>query len=186
MATESAASGTGELIVRANIFGTAAFVLTALIAAISFSTVAQWVGAITAMALFSVGVVAFLWAFYVGVQRSRSEQVSVTQLFLLLGEVAPSRVRRIMLSLLVAQFAVALATTLARPNGPNGSPGSSLAVGFLVPMFGFGLNGLWASYHGRFEPRDDPEALAASVPSDTSGGVGRTDTGLIGKNGPHG
>jgi hypothetical protein len=186
MATGSAASGTGDVIVHANIFGTVAFVLTALIAAISFSTAAQWVGAITAMALFAVGVITFLWAFYVGVQRSRSEQVSVTQLFLLLGEVAPSRVRRIMLSLLVAQFVVALATTLARPDGPNGSPGSSLAVGFLVPMFGFGLNGLWAAYHGRFEPRDDPEAVAAGVPSDTSGGVVRTDDGFIGKNGQHG
>ena len=43
-----------------------------------------------------------------------------------------------------------LVTTFARLEGPDGKPGSSLALGFLVPMFGFGLNGLWAAYHGDF------------------------------------
>jgi lysylphosphatidylglycerol synthetase-like protein (DUF2156 family) len=186
MTTESTARGSGEVIVRADVAGTALFVVTAVFAAISFTTAAQWIGAITSMVLFAVGVIAFLWAFYNGVQRSRTEQVSVTQLFLLLGEVAPGRVRRIMLSLVLVQFAAALATTLMRPNGPNGSPGSSLAVGFLVPMFGFGLNGLWAAFHGRFELRDDPEALAARVSSETTDAVVRTETGSIGKNDDHG
>ncbi len=186
MASHSAPNGRGEVIVRADIVGTAIFVLTALIAAVSFSTTAQWIGAVTAMVLFAIGVAAFLWAFYNGVQRSRSEQVAVTQLFLLLGDVAPARVRRVMLSLVVVQFALALATTLARPNGPNGSPGSSLAVGFLVPMFGFGMNGLWAAFHGRFEPRGDSEPMGVPGASDTPGAVVRTETGSIGKNGRHG
>jgi hypothetical protein len=151
----------GDVIVRADLLGTAMFVVTAVVAAASFSTTSQWVGAVTAMTLFFLGVLAFLWAFYNAVQRSRSEQVSVTQLFLLLGNVAPARVRRTMLALLLVQCLTALVTTFARPNGPDGSPGSSLAVGFLVPMFGFGLNGLWAAYHGRFAPRDDEEAVAA-------------------------
>jgi hypothetical protein len=30
-----------------------------------------------------------------------------------------------------------------------------LAVGFLVPMLGFGLNGLWAVTHGTFLPRHE-------------------------------
>lgn len=186
MARAPTTGSAGEVIVRVDIAGTALFVATAAFAAISFSTAAQWIGAVTSMVLFGVGVAAFLWAFYNGVQRSRVEQVSVTQLFLLLGDVAPARVRRIMLSLVFVQFAVALTTTLARPNGPNGSPGSSLAVGFLVPMFGFGLNGLWAAYHGRFELRDDPEALAARVSSDTPEAAVRTQTGAIGKNEDHG
>ena len=50
---------------------------------------------------------------------------------------------------------IATATTFARPNGPDGNPGSSLAVGFLVPMLGFGLNGLWAVYHGNFAARTE-------------------------------
>jgi peptidoglycan/LPS O-acetylase OafA/YrhL len=145
----------GDVIVAADAIGTAVFVLTAVIAAASFSTAAQWVGAITAMSLFVIGVAAFLWAFYNAVQRSRTEQVSVTQLFLLLGDAVPARIRRIMLGLVAVQFLTALLTTLARPDGPDGSPGSSLAVGFLVVMFGLGLNGLWAAYHGTFSPRDD-------------------------------
>ena len=44
--------------------------------------------------------------------------------------------------------------------GPDGSPGSSLAVGILVPMFGIGLNGLWCAFHGVFEPRVDPAGTA--------------------------
>ncbi len=48
---------------------------------------------------------------------------------------------------------IAVVTTFARLDGPDGKPGSSLALGFLVPMFGFGLNGLWAAYHGDFPRR---------------------------------
>ena len=56
--------------------------------------------------------------------------------------------------MLAAQFVIALVTTFARLDGPDGNPGSSLALGFLVPMLGFGLNGLWAAYHGDFPRRE--------------------------------
>ena len=55
-----------------------------------------------------------------------------------------------MLGALVVQAALAAGTTFWRLDGPDGTPGSSLALGFLVPMFGFGMNGLWAAYHGQF------------------------------------
>ncbi len=139
-----------------NAVGTALFALTATYAAVVFDTTAQWTGSITALTLFTVGVGAFLWAFWNALQRSRTESVAVTQVYLLSGPAIPSTIRRSMNSLLVAQVLIALVTTLTRPNGPDGSPGSSLAVGFLVPMFGFGMNGLWAAYHGRFEPRLEP------------------------------
>jgi hypothetical protein len=77
----------------------------------------------------------------------------VLQLYVLVGPATPSRVRRVMLGALAVQMLAALVTALARPDGPDGGPGSSLALGFLVPMFGFGLNGLWAAYHGAFPPR---------------------------------
>lgn len=141
------------LLIVIDAIATIVFLMTALIAAIVFSTPAQWLGSITALVLFAIGVAAFLWSFWNALQRSREAQISVAQLYLLLGPAIPARVRRQMNSLVVAQFAIALATTLARPNGPDGSPGSSLAVGFLVPMFGFGLNGLWSASHGRFAPR---------------------------------
>ena len=138
---------------RADLVATALFGVTALYAAVVFSTTAQWIGAITAITLFAIGVFTFLWAYWNAVQRSRTDEISVAQLFLLLGPPTPARVRRVMLLTLLAQVVIAVATTLARPDGPDGNPGSSLAVGFLVPMLGFGLNGLWASIHGTFPPR---------------------------------
>jgi len=61
----------------------------------------------------------------------------------------------------------------ARRDGPDGNPGSSLAVGFLVPMLGFGLNGLWAVTHATFPPRS--EAVEVT-----------TSRGEIGQNAEHG
>jgi hypothetical protein len=105
----------GDVIVLADVVGTFAFVVTALTAAIVFSTASQWVGAITAMSLFAIGVFSFLWSFYNAVQRSREEEISVTQVYLLLGTPTPSRVRRIMLSMLVIQTVVGV-----RPFGGRG------------------------------------------------------------------
>lgn len=160
----------GEVIVAVNTVGTAVFVVTASYAAIAFTTVAQWIGAITAMVLFAVGVFAFLWSFYNAAQRSREEQLATMQVYLLTGPPTPRPVRRRMLTLLMVQIVVALVTAFARADAADGSPGTSLAVGTLVPMFGLGLNGLWAAYHGTFPPRDD----------------GTTSTGDIGQNGDYG
>lgn len=140
-------------IVQADVWLTGVFGVTAVYAAWSFSTTAQWIGAVTAMVLFTIGVFAFLWSYWNAVQRSRTEDIAVSQLYLLLGDAIPKAVRRTMLTALAFQFIVALVTTLVRPEGPSGGAGSSLAVGFLVPMLGFGLNGLWASYFGTFKTR---------------------------------
>jgi len=144
-----------DTLVRVDMALTVVFAVTAFYAALSFSTASQWIGAITAMVLFTIGVATFLWSYWGAVQRSREIEISVTQLYLLLGDAIPARVRRTMNLVLVAQVAIALATTLIRPNGPDGNPGSSLAVGFLVPMLGFGLNGLWAINHAEFAPRPE-------------------------------
>jgi uncharacterized membrane protein len=165
----------GEVIVRADVIGTVVFAATAIYAAAVFSTTAQWVGAITAMALFAVGVFAFLWSFWNAVQRSRTEQIGVMQMYLLLGEPTPSRVRRVMLLMLAVQIAVALTTAFARSEAEDGTPGTSLAVGILVPMFGLGLNGLWCAFHGVFPPRragdgaDDVVSEAAIDKNDQHG-----------------
>lgn len=144
-----------DTIVRVDLVLTMVFAATAVFAATVFSTTAQWVGAVTAMSLFAIGVFAFLWSYWAAVQKSRTLEIGVAQLYLLLGEAIPTPVKRTLNTLLVAQFAIALATTLMRPDGPDGNPGSSLAVGFLVPMLGFGLNGLWAVTHGTFRPRTE-------------------------------
>jgi hypothetical protein len=175
----------GDIIVRANLAGTAVFGATAAYAAIAFTTVAQWVGAVTALSLFAVGVFAFLWAYWNAVQRSRTDEISVAQLYLLLGPPTPAPVRRTMNLVLALQFVIAAVTTFSRPDGPDGNPGSSLAVGFLVPMLGFGLNGLWAAYHGRFParpmPAPRPRSEAPTRPTDVS-----TSNGEIGQNADHG
>ena len=161
VSTRVAVSERGDVIIRLDIVGTLLFVVTSVSAAVWFTTGIQWVAAITALSLFLVGIAAFLWSFWNAVQRSRGEQVAVTQLYLLAGGVAPKPVRRLMTWLLVVQCVVGLATALARPNQLDGSPGTSLALGVLVPVFGFGLNGLWAAFHGTFAERDDEEARVA-------------------------
>lgn len=145
----------GDAIVRADLALTATFAVSASCAAAWFTTFWQWTGAIVAMVLFAIGVFVFLWSYWSAVQRSRTDEIAVTQLYLLMGDAVPSPVRRSMNLILLGQFVIATATTLARPDGPNGSPGSSLALGFLVPMLGFGLNGLWAVRHGNFTARAD-------------------------------
>jgi hypothetical protein len=145
--------GHGDVIVRANIAGTMLFAITAVAAAVVFDGTTRWIAALTAMALFAVGIFAFLWSYYNAVQRSRVDDIGVAQLYLLAGGVAPPALRRTMNLTLLTQIVVALATALSRPEGPDGGRGSSLALGVLVPMFGLALNGLWAAYHGRFPPR---------------------------------
>ncbi|MEL6891471.1 MAG: hypothetical protein AAFP84_07745 [Actinomycetota bacterium] len=177
----------GELIVRLDIAGTLVFVATAVAAAMLFTSGPQWIAAVTALALFLVGIAAFLWSFWNAVQRSRGEQVAVTQLYLLAGGVAPAPVRRLMLSLLATQTVVGLATALARPNQPDGSPGTSLALGVLVPVFGFGLNGLWAAFHGRFDERGDTAVTPWSSRDDPKpDGDVPSGSPSIGKNEDHG
>ena len=147
------ASQLGAQLVRVHQVLTAVFVLTALYAAAVFDTAAQWTGAITAMVLFSIGVVVFLWGFWNAVQRSRTEELAVTSVFFLTGGCASSQVRRQMNLMLFVQVVTAFATTFWRSTGPDGNPGSSLALGILVPMLGLGLNGLWASMYGTFGAR---------------------------------
>ena len=155
---------TGDVLISADLVGTAVFAITAALAAVFFTTFWQWVASVTALALFGIGVFAFLWSYYNAVQRSRRDEIGVANLYLLLGPPIPPRVRRIMLSLLLLQLLIAVVTTFARLEGPDGKPGSSLALGFLVPMFGFGLNGLWAAYHGDFPRR----TVAEACPEDTA------------------
>ena len=121
---------------------------------------------------------------------SREEEVSVTQLFLLLGDGTPAAVRRTMLSMLAIQVVTAFGTAIWRLDGPDGSPGSSLAVGLLVPMFGLGMNGLWAAYHANFGPRLDADGAPIRDPmrkaSANSRQDGGTSTASIDQNEDHG
>ena len=175
----------GRRIVVADHVGTVAFVVTAVLAAVIFTTALQWIGAITALGLFAIGVFCFLWSYVQAVQRSRTDEISVSTLYLLTGPATPAGVKRQMLGLLAVQVVTATATTFARLEGPDGEPGSSLAVGFLVPMFGFGLNGLWAAAHGSFPSRRRKEAPPADAVTGDSA-ESATGASAISQNDAHG
>jgi hypothetical protein len=154
-------------IVRLDVIGTVLFTVSAVLAAVVFDGPAKVQGVVVDLALFAVGVAAFLWGYWVAVQRSRQDELSVAELYFLLGAAIPRDVKRTMNLSLLVQTVVAVATAMTRLTTPSdtassgSSAGSTLAFGVLVPMFGLGLNGLWAAVHGNFGPRrkrsDDDE-----------------------------
>lgn len=154
-------------IVRLDVIGTVLFTVSAVLAAVVFDGPAKVQGVVVDLALFAIGVAAFLWGYWVAVQRSRQDELSVAELYFLLGAAIPRDVKRTMNLCLLVQTVVAVVTAMTRLTTPSdtassgSSAGSTLAFGVLVPMFGLGLNGLWAAVHGNFGPRrkrsDDDE-----------------------------
>lgn len=148
---------TGRFIVRLNLIGTILFVVSATLAVIVFDGLAKTQGVVVSLVLFASGVVFFLWGYWRAVQRSRRDVMSVTELYFLVGPSIDRGIARVMNALLSVQVLVAIATALVRSSTPvadgSSTPGSTLAFGVLVPVFGLSLNGLWASAHGRFPRR---------------------------------
>lgn len=161
MQTNAGATSLGR-IVRGNVAGTTFFVISSVVAAALFTKPARLIGVVVALTLFTVGVFAFLWSYWTAVQRSRIDNISVTQLYFLGAGSAPSSVKRVMNGALLVQVLASLATAISR-SSTNGRAGSTLAFGILVPMFGLGLNGLWCAAHGTFSPR--PQETSPNSPS---------------------
>lgn len=147
--------------------GTAAFVLVVAIGLLfRDDRPAQFaVGAIS-MVLFATGAVAALWAYVSALERSRVHEIGVANLYLLTGPTAPTPVKRLMSALLATQVVVALAGAIVGAIGLSGSEVNALAFGILVPMFGIGLNGIWAVRHGTFGPRIDRGVHPSNHPID--------------------
>ena len=148
----------GINLLRFNVLATAFFGVSAIVAAVVFDGVAKTQGVVVALALFTVGIATFLWGYWTAVQRSREQEISVAELYFLMGQAIPKKVKVVMHSCLTAQCVVAVATALARPNtlqegAESSSRGSTLAFGVLVPVLGLGLNGLWAATYGTFGAR---------------------------------
>lgn len=135
----------GRLLEQMSWAGTAVFAGSATAAVVSEEL--RVVGVVSAMVWFGIGCVAFLWAYAVGLERSRTEELAVTSIYFLAGS-APRRVRISLLGSTVAQLAIAFTTASMRPF-------TSLAFGILVPVYGLGMGGLWAVRHGKFPPRRD-------------------------------
>ena len=144
--------GASRSIIRLNVVGTGLFVVSAVVAAAVFTSPTRIVGVVVALGLFAIGVFTFLWGYWNAVQRSRTDDIAVAQLYFLAGGSTPRGVKRIMNSALAVQVVTSLATAIARPT-TEGKSGSTLAFGILVPMFGLGLNGLWCAGHGSFSAR---------------------------------
>ena len=144
----------GARVVRLNLAGTAVF-LVALGIAIPLRNhrFAQFLIAGVSMALFAIGVATTLWAYTRALDRSRVEEVGVANLYLLTGDTAPKPVRRTMSLALTVQIVAALAGAWIGVAGLEEGQLNALAFGVLVPMFGVGMNGVWAALHGSFGPR---------------------------------
>jgi hypothetical protein len=139
--------------------GTALFVVALAIAVpLRHERGAQVLIAVVSMVLFTMGAGSALWAYVGALERSRTDEVGVANLYLLTGNTAPKNVRRALSSLLLLQVVLALAGALVGASGLSDDQLNALAFGVLVPMFGIGMNGLWAVRHGTFGPRLDKSA----------------------------
>jgi hypothetical protein len=139
----------GRGIAASSWIGTAVFTVVTVIATVFLGPI-RYVAVGVDLALFSVGVVVFFWAYAVAVARSREHEIGIGGLFFLAGPgTAPGLVKRYLIGSFAVQVVVAVATASARPF-------TTLAFGILVPMHGLAHTGLWAARHGRFGPRSTP------------------------------
>ena len=133
----------GQGIVRASWAGTIVFGVGAVLGVVAPDSLA-WLGFAVSLALFLAGCVLFVWSFVLAAGRSRTDEIAVTNLYLLAG--APSAVRTQLFGALAVQIIVAFGTAAARPY-------TIAATAILAPVYGVGLCGLWAARYGTFPPR---------------------------------
>jgi hypothetical protein len=141
----------GESIVRSNLIATAVFLTVAIAASIIDGL--RSLAIVVFLVLFASGVACFLTSYARAVERSRVDEIGTANLYLLTGSTATGPVKRAMLSALSVQIVASLAVTISGLRGLGESDANPLAFAVLVPMLGIGMNGLWASRHGRFGPR---------------------------------
>lgn len=140
----------GAGLVNTTHLGTGLLVGTSLAAAAAPDAFAR-LHAVLSVVLFLIGTGALLWAYALGITRSRTDQVTLSGLFFLGGDAAPRDVRRALrIALLVEVVAVVVAASIR--------PYTEVAFGILAPMFGLGMMGAWGGRHGAFGPRRVEEA----------------------------
>ena len=143
--TPDASTTPGARVVNASWIGTAVFTVASVLGVVAPSAFSG-VSSAVSVALFLGGCVVFVAAFLRAVVQSRTDDITVANLFFLMGGSTPRAVRRHLFASLALQVVVAVAAAAARPF-------TSQATGILAPMWGMGLCGLWAARHGSFEPR---------------------------------
>jgi hypothetical protein len=135
----------GGGLVNATFVGTGALVVTSIAAAADPETFGS-VYAILSIGLFVIGTAAMLWAYALGVSRSRTEHLDIPGLFFLAGDVAPRDTRRALRIATAVEIVAVVAAASIRPY-------SEVAFGILAPMFGLGMMGVWGGRYGVFPPR---------------------------------
>jgi hypothetical protein len=135
----------GATLVNSAFLGTGALVATSAAAAAAPDTFGL-VHASLSVVLFVVGTAAMLWAYALGVSRSRTDLVTVPGLFFLAGDVAPHATRRALRVATIVEVVAVVAAASIRPF-------TEVAFGILAPMFGLGLMGVWGGRFGRFPDR---------------------------------
>lgn len=132
----------GRAIVVSSWTGDAVFAVVAIPAALGVEAL-DTAALVVALALFTLSLPIWVWAFGTAVVRSAGgEDVVVGNLFGSVGG-APRAVRWHLFGALAVSIAIAAATAVADP------------FGVLVPMLPLGFVGLWAARHGTFPPRRD-------------------------------
>lgn len=135
----------GAGILNLTFLGTGVLVGTSVAAAAAPDTFGVAYAALSSV-LFAVGTGAFLWAYALGVSRSRADAVSILGLFFLAGDVAPQHLRRAFRVALAVEVVAVTAAAAVRPY-------SEVAFGVLAPMFALGLMSTWGGRYGTFPPR---------------------------------
>jgi hypothetical protein len=144
----------GRAIIAVDLVGTVVFTLAAVPAALLDESWAYTAIIIVSMVLFAIGVVAFILSYATAVERSRTDEIGAANLYVLTGDTAPPDAKRLLLGALIAQCVVGLgAAAIGFSQQSNENRLNPVAFAILVPMLGFGLNGLWAARYGRFGPR---------------------------------
>ena len=146
-------------LVRADLLGTGVF-LVALVVGVPLRTErwAQVLVVVLSVALFAIGVGSSLWAYAAALERSRVQEVGVANLFLLTGTTAPKPIKRALLAALALQVVASFVAASVGVVGLDESDLNALAFAVLVPMFGIGMNGVWAARYGSYGPRVNPAA----------------------------
>ena len=108
-----------------------------------------------------------LWAYAAALERSRTDDVGVANLYLLTGTTAAPPVSATRCGAAWARRSSSrIAGATIGVVGLDEGRLNALAFGVLVPMFGIGANGLWAARHGRYEPRRRGATAAPEQPQD--------------------
>ena len=135
----------GTLLVKSTLAVTGGLVATSIAAAAAPGRFGAVHAAFSGV-LFVVGTGALLWAFALGVSRSRTELINVPGLFLLARPTAPDPIRRAFHWALAVEVVVVVVAASIRPF-------TEVAFGILAPTFGLGMMALWGGRYGEFPER---------------------------------